>query len=518
MQKVSAAKIDSTMKKDFLYITKRCVDLTSEELEQCSELFSKNYGKYSGKGDKQAGQHIKMGPKLYKNMYGNNQHMFVSLCYENSKLLGQAFFLRKEIPNKGTCTWVTQLVVHSLYRNRKIGSKLLHSAWGFSDYYAWGLATANAITIKTLESVTWRKVEPCHIAQNLDVIENIMEEIPFVNKDSIRLNKNQCQIFSDFYPELEKSNKEDKFQIYIKKLGEITPGNEWLAFTFADQAMSFTEEKFKRFLYFSEQQLNEAYSRMNMAEHGWAKLTNSEVDFLIKKLEIQPTQKILDLGCGQGRHILRFSELGFKKCYGIDFSEANIEKASETALQRGLIANFFEGDARKVHFTGLYDIILCLYDVIGSFRDEKENEKIIRNIKQSLKPGGKAVISVMNMELTDHIAMHKTSLKEKPTELLHLPPSNTMESTGDIFDPKYFLINTDDGLVYRKEQFRNNDMLSAEYLVADKRYTKDEICSKFEAQNLHILDVRYVQAGHWDAPLASTAPKAKEILLIVERK
>lgn len=503
------------MKKEFLYITKPCLELTEQEFEQCSALFSQNYGKYSGKGDKKAGQPIKMGARLYKSMYGNNPHMFVSLCYENKHLLGQAFFLRKVIPGKGTCSWVTQLVVHSQYRNRKIGSKLLHSAWGFSDYYAWGLATANAITIKTLESATWRKVEPQYIADNLKTIEEVMEEIPFVEKDSIRLNKKQCQIFSNFYPELEKSNKDEQFKIYIKKLGEIEPGCEWL--TFAKQAMSFTKEKFERFLEFSEQQLNEAYSRMNMTEHGWARFTNSEVDFLIQKVGISPEHKILDLGCGQGRHILRFSELGYKKGNGIDFSEANIEKASEEALRRGLIANFFTGDARKVNFTGLYDIILCLYDVIGSFREEKENIKIIRNIKQNLKPGGKAIISVMNMELTEHIAIHKVSLKENPAELLHLPPSNTMETSGNIFKPEYFLVNTDDGLVYRKEQFNNNNMLSAEYLVADKRYTKEEICHQVEEHNLKILDARYVQAGHWDKPLEATDLKAKEILLIVEK-
>lgn len=506
------------MKKDFLYITKPCQELTDEEFEQCSALFSQNYGKYSGKGDKKAGQHIKMGPKLYKQMYGNNPHMFVSLCYEDGKLLGQAFFLRKIIQGKGICSWVTQLVVHNQYRNRKIGSRLLHSAWGFSDYYAWGLATANAITIKTLESATWRKVEPQHIAENIHVIEEIMEEIPFADKNSIRLNEKQCQIFSNFYPELEKSNKEEQFQIYIKKLGEIVPGNEWLAFTFASQAMSFTKEKFERFLDFSEQQLNEAYSRMNMAEHGWAKSTNAEVDFLIQEVGIKPEHKILDLGCGQGRHILRFAELGYKKGNGIDFSEANIEKASEEAQRRGLIANFFTGDARKVNFTGLYDVVLCLYDVIGSFRDEKENDKIVRNIKQCLKPGGKAVISVMNMELTEHIATHKVSLKENPTELLHLPPSNTMETSGNIFKPEYFLINTDDGLVYRKEQFNNNNMLSAEYLVADKQYTKKEICNKIKSANLKLLEVRYVQAGHWDKPLNATDIKAKEILLIVEKQ
>lgn len=48
-------------------------------------------------------------------------------------------------------------------------------------------------------------------------------------------------------------------------------------------------------------------------------------------------------------------------------------------------------------------------------------------------------------------------------------PSDTMLRTGDVFKPEHYLINTDDGLVYRKEQFHEDDMISAEYLVTDKR-------------------------------------------------
>lgn len=75
------------------------------------------------------------------------------------------------------CTWVTQLLVHRFYRGRHIATKLLQSAWGFSNYYAWGLATANTVTIKTLEAVTWRQVSPDVIADNIDVIERLCDDI-----------------------------------------------------------------------------------------------------------------------------------------------------------------------------------------------------------------------------------------------------------------------------------------------------------------------------------------------------
>ena len=122
----------------------------------------------------------------------------------------------------------------------------------------------------------------------------------------------------------------------------------------------------------------------------------------------------------------------------------------------------------------------------------------------------------MNMELTESIAKNKGSIRMNPHALLNLPPSETMQISGNIFDPDYYLINTDDGLVYRKEQFTSPNEIFAEYVVADKRYKKQELENLFIAEGFKIIESRYVQAGHWDVPLTATNNKAKEILLIVQ--
>jgi hypothetical protein len=83
------------------------------------------------------------------------------------------------------------------------------------------------------------------------------------------------------------------------------------------------------------------------------------------------------------------------------------------------------------------------------------------SIYQSLKKNGMAVISVLNRELTDSIAIGNV-LKE-PDKLLALPASNIMQSSGNIFNPKYFLLDVDTGVVYRKERFFDEGKLNAEY-------------------------------------------------------
>lgn len=502
------------------FVTKKFVNLTDEELARCSALFSEHYGKYSGKGGGFAkGQPIKMSPNRYKSLYGDRQNIFISMCYDESgDLLGHAIFLRKEIEGKGLCSWVVQLVVHSRYRNRKIGSRLLLSAWGFSNYFAWGLATANAITLKTLESVTWREISVEEIQKNLGTLERLMEEIPFVQKDCVKVSSKECQVFSNFYPELELSNKNPSLDIYAKRMGELESGYEWLAFTFRSQKMSWTTEKFNKFIEFSETQLKEAYSRMDMPRQPWTKGTANEVDFILDRVELEPDARILDLGCGQGRHVVELARRGFTNVTGVDFAEKNLESARAAALEKKVCCNFVEGDARIFKTGTKYDCVLCLYDVIGSFRNLDDNVRILKNIKLLLADGGKAVVSVMNFALTSKIAKHKVSLSKNPQALLALPPSETMKSTGNIFNPEYFLINKDDGLVYRKEQFSGDDFVLAEYVVADKRYKASEIKELAESVGLKVVETRFVSAGAWDKPLKSIDEHAKEILLVLENR
>ena len=123
----------------------------------------------------------------------------------------------------------------------------------------------------------------------------------------------------------------------------------------------------------------------------------------------------------------------------------------------------------------------------------------------------------MNMELTEDIAIYRDDILKNPISLLNLKPSSIMQKTGDIFDPEYFLIDTRTNLVFRKEQFSNDNGLSAEHVIRDKRYTKEEISSIVKQIGFTILDIRFVQAGKWDHKLSSTDKKAKEILLFLQK-
>ena len=501
-----------------LYFTISCASLNEQQIQDCSDLYSSDYGTWSGINNSvKKGRKIKLAPQWYSNLK-SQKDMNVSLCYDGEKLIGHAFFLNKKLDDGKKCIWVTQLVVRSHYRNRGIAKKLLRSAWGMSDYFAWGLATTNAVTIKTLESVTWRAVDPAEISRHLDVIRDLCDDVEFAKGKVIKVEKGKSQIFTNFYPNFQKLDPKDHLEdVYVAKLGKIEDGCEWLAFTFQPQERIFNEKQWNEMLNFSAEQLEDAYSRMDMSHHPWTKYAPEEVDYVVKHAEIKPGSRVLDLGCGQGRHSIELSRRKKYDVVGVDMSDRLLNTARKNAEDAGVKAHFVKRDARDLSIAGLFESIICLYDVIGSYRTKEENLSIINSIYKKLKPGGRCVASVMNMELTSHIATHKCRVRENANELTSLPASEIMQSSGNVFKPEYFLLDEEAHLVYRKEQFHHDNYLSSEYVLADYRFTRQEIIDAFETRGFKVISADYVQTGHWDKPLTATDMRAKEILIVAEK-
>jgi SAM-dependent methyltransferase len=203
---------------------------------------------------------------------------------------------------------------------------------------------------------------------------------------------------------------------------------------------------------------------------------------------------------------------------GVDYLPALFQKASETIARDQLAGiRFIEGDARTINLHVHFDAVICLYDVIGSYAEDADNMRILRTCSEHLSPGGMLLLSVMNLELTEHQAKHFFSLEEEPNRLADLKPSQTMEISGNVFDPDFYLIDRKSDVVYRKEQFAEGNQLPVELLVRDRRYRRFEIEERCRAAGLDVDWALFVQAGHWEKPLDSHDPHAKEILVLCRK-
>lgn len=126
---------------------------------------------------------------------------------------------------------------------------------------------------------------------------------------------------------------------------------------------------------------------MNLKDHKWAMHAQSDVEFILQKIG-HNTNSIVDFGCGKGRHSLLLASKGYQVT-GVDFIQSFVSEASNSAMERNLNnCTFMHADCRFVEFQQVFDVGLCLYDVIGLFPQTQENKKILTNLAKAVKPNG----------------------------------------------------------------------------------------------------------------------------------
>ncbi len=498
-----------------------CGYLVNDDLlSKCSDLYSTQYGKWSKSTGLKSGNNIKLSVNAIKKWLENKDSALYFAC-DNEVLIGYAIAL-SITTQYGTISWVTQLVVHENYRHKNVAKTLLHSIWGFTNHFAWGIVSANPYAIRALEKTTRRRSDPIRIKHNIKKILNIgIENVPYISSDiEYDIKEGVSTINTCFY--VDHSNVDDMIDNVVSDtvpwaLGKLKEGWEWIAFTFNDQLpFELSEKEIEDLLDSCDKVVHTAYSRMILTpSQKWMNHTINNVDFIINHTNLNDKATIIDWGCGQGRHSIEFAQRGYNVT-AVDYVDKNIEMAKKST--NALPISWIIDDCRSVKLNQQFDLALCLYDVIGTYADDENNLMIIKNIYRHLKKGGVAFVSVLNRHLTEAIAKHTFILKEQPNKLLSLQPSQTMEQTGDIYNPDYFLLDTDTGVVYRREQFRMGRSLPVELIVRDRRFFNYEIVDLCESVGFIVNELRFVNASKWENSLCPTELKAKEILVELTKK
>ena len=486
-------------------------------LKECSDLFSEHYGIWSDVVGERAGKRVRFSQDQMRELLSGKDAR-LAVAWSEGTLVGYAASVQPSLPSGGVMSWVTQLVVHSNYRERGIAKRLLFSIWGFSDHFAWGLVTSSPYTVRALEKATRRRVSPNRIQEGLKMLLSGSTQIPYIlpSQETICDGKTACintafRVDHSEVPEMIRKVSTDSSW----NLGGLAEGWEWLAFTFRDQPqIPLNETEVQEMLQVSDASTAEAYARMTMdGGHAWHKHTPREAAFIWEHCRLHKGSRVLDVGCGDGRHLLSLGPRGVSGV-GLESGADRVSLATEKAAAEQLAVRFIAGDARDTRLDEEFDSVLCLYDVVGSYSENQENARILDTVAKHLKKGGTALISVMNLELTRALSPVQFSVQREPDKLLELPASRTMETSGDVFNPKLLLLDIETNIVYRREQFASGGALPTEILVRDRRFSRDEIERMCRASGLKVVWSKFVQAGRWDSDLNATDPGAKEILLL----
>ncbi|PSQ95232.1 MAG: class I SAM-dependent methyltransferase [Bacteroidetes bacterium SW_9_63_38] len=111
------------------------------------------------------------------------------------------------------------------------------------------------------------------------------------------------------------------------------------------------------------------------------------VDLIEHEIDPAPDARILDIGCGHGRHARIFARRGYDVT-GIDLSEEAITEARAQAEDAGLDLTFERGDMRNPYCTACMDGVVNLFTTFGYFESDAENQRALAAMTQALRPSG----------------------------------------------------------------------------------------------------------------------------------
>jgi ubiquinone/menaquinone biosynthesis C-methylase UbiE len=115
--------------------------------------------------------------------------------------------------------------------------------------------------------------------------------------------------------------------------------------------------------------------------------TSRELDGIVFLLDLKPGQSILDCPCGYGRHSIGLARRGFN----VVGSDINGEMLAPALSNSAGINNvrFVKENMQYVTYSEEFDAVLNLFFSFGFFETDEENQSVLRNFYNVLRPGGK---------------------------------------------------------------------------------------------------------------------------------
>jgi len=135
-------------------------------------------------------------------------------------------------------------------------------------------------------------------------------------------------------------------------------------------------------------------------QNPFAAFADQEVQFLLNLYPVPTGSRILDVGCGTGRHAREFARRGYRVT-GVDLSPGMLRVAREKAAAENLQIEFVEADATNFLLDGMFDYAVCLCEgglgLIQRGEDAAAHDSaIFQRIAAHLKPNAPFVLTCLN--------------------------------------------------------------------------------------------------------------------------
>ena len=141
---------------------------------------------------------------------------------------------------------------------------------------------------------------------------------------------------------------------------------------------------------------NDAYKRLY--PHRDARQAGAQASFVLRALPVTPEWRVLDVGCGAGRHLAWLRRQGIPHCFGLDLSLPLLRdaRAAGEAVARA--------DMRRIPFrAGSFDLVTSFFTSFGYFATFEEDVEALAQMVSLLKPRGHLFLDLINKA---HLVKH----------------------------------------------------------------------------------------------------------------
>jgi D-alanine-D-alanine ligase len=121
--------------------------------------------------------------------------------------------------------------------------------------------------------------------------------------------------------------------------------------------------------------------------------TSREVDFVLSCVDLPEESRLLDIGCGPGRHSIELARRGYA-VVGIDTSTAMIKAAQERAVGIHPAPTFLVQRTKDLTSQDPFDAAICLFTTLGQIEDNSDNSRLVIHVVNNLRPGGRLIVEV----------------------------------------------------------------------------------------------------------------------------
>jgi len=205
--------------------------------------------------------------------------------------------------------------------------------------------------------------------------------------------------------------------------------------------------------------------------HRTVEQAESEARFAVEQLGLEPGAAVLDLCCGNGRHLVYLVERA-GRAVGLDYSSHMLEQARVLVGKRALLVR---ADMRAMPFEGVFDAVTSFFTSFGYFAVAAEILEVARGIARALKPSGTFFIDYFNRayvehDLVPHSVVHRQGYEIRETRWID-QAAKRLNKTSEIWlDGRRLDTTTESVQLYSPEDFA---CLLAEAGLAVERFLGD---------------------------------------------